>query len=67
MDHSMDSTRLVTEPTYLQLQYSQTVMLVFNGVFWPHITVATMHLSNGWERMSVPGRRPQVRRERYAD
>ena len=35
------------EPTYLQLQYSQTVILVFNGVFWPHITVATMHLSNG--------------------
>jgi hypothetical protein len=35
------------EPTYLQLQYSQTAILVFNGVFWPHITVATMHLSNG--------------------
>jgi hypothetical protein len=35
------------EPTYLQLQYSQTVILVFNQVFWPHITVATMHLSNG--------------------
>ena len=35
------------QATYLQLQYSQTVILVFNGVFWPHITVATMHLSNG--------------------
>ena len=35
------------EPAFLQLQYSQTVILVFNGVFWPHITVATMHLSNG--------------------
>jgi hypothetical protein len=35
------------EPTYLQLQYSQTVILVFNKVLWPHITVATMHLSNG--------------------
>jgi hypothetical protein len=35
------------ESTYLQLQYSQTVILVFNGVFWPHITVATMRLSDG--------------------
>jgi hypothetical protein len=35
------------EPAYLQLQYSQTVILVFNQVFWPHITVATMHLSGG--------------------
>jgi hypothetical protein len=35
------------QPTYLQLQYSQTVILVFNQVLWPHITVATMHLSNG--------------------
>jgi hypothetical protein len=34
-------------PTYLVLQYSQTVILVSNGVFWPHITVATMHLGNG--------------------
>ena len=47
MDHSMDSTRSSRSQTYLQLQYSQTVMLVFNGVFWLHITVATMHLSNG--------------------
>ncbi len=35
------------QPAFLQLQYSQTVILVFNGVFWPHVTVATMHLSNG--------------------
>jgi len=35
------------QPTYLQLQYSQTVILVFNKVLWPHITVATMHLSGG--------------------
>jgi hypothetical protein len=37
----------LAEPTYLQLQYSQTVILVFNQVFWPHITVATLRLSNG--------------------
>jgi hypothetical protein len=35
------------EPTYLQLQYSQTVILVFNQVFWPHVTVATLTLSAG--------------------
>jgi len=34
-------------PTYLQLQYSQIVILVFNGVLWPHVTVATMTLSAG--------------------
>jgi hypothetical protein len=26
----------------LQLQYSQTVLLNFNGVSWPHVTVATL-------------------------
>jgi hypothetical protein len=34
-------------PTFLQLQYSQLVILVFNNVLWPHVTVATMTLSNG--------------------
>ena len=29
-------------PNFLQLQYSQTVMLNFNGLSWPHITVATL-------------------------
>jgi len=35
------------EPTYLQLQYSQLVILIFNGVLWPHVTVATLTLSAG--------------------
>ncbi|HXN37025.1 MAG TPA: heme-binding protein [Solirubrobacteraceae bacterium] len=35
------------KPTYLQLQYSQSVILVFNNVLWPHITVATLTLSAG--------------------
>jgi hypothetical protein len=35
------------EPTYLQLQYSQTVILVFNKVLWPHVTVGTLTLSAG--------------------
>jgi hypothetical protein len=30
-----------TAPT--QLQYAQTVLLNFNGLSWPHITVATLH------------------------
>jgi hypothetical protein len=29
-------------PDVLQLQYSQTVMLDFNGLHWPHVTVATL-------------------------
>ena len=29
------------EGTYLQLQYSQLVILIFNNVLWPHVTVAT--------------------------
>jgi hypothetical protein len=31
------------DPGPLQLQYSQTVLLNFNGLSWPHITVATLH------------------------
>lgn len=27
---------------FLQLQYRQTVFLLFNGLFWPHVTVATL-------------------------
>ncbi|HEV7937223.1 MAG TPA: heme-binding protein [Solirubrobacteraceae bacterium] len=29
-------------PDTLQLQYTQTVQLVFNGLTWPHISVATL-------------------------
>jgi hypothetical protein len=29
-------------PDTMQLQYSQTVMLDFNGLRWPHVTVATL-------------------------
>jgi hypothetical protein len=31
-----------TGPDVLQLQYSQTVMLDFNGLRWPHVTVSTL-------------------------
>ena len=32
-------------PDLHQLQYTQTVLLNFNGLSWPHITVATLHRS----------------------
>ena len=30
-------------PDKLQLQYTQLVQLDFNGLRWPHVTVATLH------------------------
>jgi len=35
------------QPTHLQLQYFQLVILIFNDILWPHVTVATMTLSAG--------------------
>ena len=35
------------EPTFLQLQYSQLSILIFNGVLWPHINVGTLTVSAG--------------------
>jgi hypothetical protein len=32
---------------FLQLQYSQVVILIFNKVLWPHITTATLRLTVG--------------------
>jgi hypothetical protein len=31
-----------TDPAFLQLQYTQTVLLNFNGLSWPHVSVATL-------------------------
>jgi hypothetical protein len=30
------------EPAFLQLQYTQTVLLNFNRLSWPHVSVATL-------------------------
>jgi hypothetical protein len=30
------------EFTYTQIQYTQTVLLDFNGLTWPHVSVATL-------------------------
>lgn len=35
------------KPTFLQLQYSQLSILIFNGVLWPHVNVGTLTLSAG--------------------
>jgi hypothetical protein len=35
------------QPTFLQLQYSQVSILIFNNVLWPHVNVATLTLSAG--------------------
>jgi hypothetical protein len=35
------------EQTFLQLQYSQLVILIFNGFLWPHVSVGTLTLSAG--------------------
>src|SRR5271165_3305363 len=33
-------------PNIQQLQYAQTVLLNFNGLSWPHVTVATLQLAS---------------------
>jgi hypothetical protein len=44
---AVTSTSEITEETqidvtYTQLQYTQTVFLNFNGLTWPHVSVATL-------------------------
>lgn len=34
------------QPDFVQLQYSQRVLLNFNTLSWPHVSVATLRLSN---------------------
>jgi hypothetical protein len=40
----LETLQADTEPR--RLQYSQLVLLNFNGISWPHITVATLHKQN---------------------
>ena len=57
----------VTKPgggQFLQLQYTQTVMLDFNGLSWPHVSVATLRkkatatsVARDAARLAVPGAR----------
>jgi hypothetical protein len=35
--------KLNQEAEFTQLQYTQTVLLDFAGLSWPHVTVATLH------------------------
>ncbi len=40
--NSAISAPKTTPVSYTQIQYTQTVMLVFNGLTWPHVSVATL-------------------------
>ena len=35
------------QASFVQLQYSQLVILIFNDILWPHVTVATLTLNAG--------------------
>jgi hypothetical protein len=39
----IESVKQPSGPDKLQLQYTQLVQLDFNGLRWPHVTVATLH------------------------
>jgi hypothetical protein len=43
------------EPDFLQLQYTQTVLLDFNGLSWPHVSVGTLR-----QTVSDPPSRDEV-------
>ena len=43
--HAGDNDSLPITVTSTQIQYSQTVMLSFNGLTWPHVSVATLRPS----------------------
>jgi hypothetical protein len=38
----IETVELPHQPSFLQLQYTQTVLLNFNGLSWPHVSVATL-------------------------
>lgn len=38
----IETVQQKNESTFLQLQYTQTVILNFLGIDWPHISIATL-------------------------
>ena len=38
----IETVRQPDGTSFMQLQYSQTVLLTFLGINWPHVTVATL-------------------------
>ena len=42
---AMNCSRSVQGTDFKQLRYSQVVILNFNGLSWPHVSVATLKLS----------------------
>jgi hypothetical protein len=58
----IETVRKPNGSTFLQLQYSQTVMLDFNGLSWPHVSVATLRkkataatMASEAAKLAVPG------------
>lgn len=41
----IEKVQPATGPAFLQLQYTQTLMLNFNGLSWPHVSVANLLLT----------------------
>jgi hypothetical protein len=38
----IETVKPTSGPTFMQLQYTQTVLLNFLGLSWPHVSVATL-------------------------
>jgi hypothetical protein len=38
----IETVEVPNQPSFRQLQYTQTVLLNFNGLSWPHVSVATL-------------------------
>ncbi|MBV9250580.1 MAG: hypothetical protein JO227_15190 [Acetobacteraceae bacterium] len=43
----IETVEVPGRPPFLQLQYTQTVLLNFNGLSWPHVSVATLRKVEG--------------------
>lgn len=41
-DFWIETVKPPSGPNHMQLQYSQTVLLNFDGLSWPHVTIATL-------------------------
>jgi hypothetical protein len=60
----IETVKRANGSTFLQLQYTQTVMLDFNGLSWPHVSVATLRkrasasaMAKDAQKLVVPGAR----------
>lgn len=56
MTPSADTVGTMIDVFYTQIQYTQTVLLNFNGLTWPHVSVANFVPNDPIPR-AAPGRR----------